>query len=196
MENKPIPSNDKKKPIIFLETSRLVFSKWSEDDLTNAMVLWGDSEVTKFISASGKFTKEDVENRLKNEIKQQEKYQVQYWPIFEKNSDEFVGVCGLRMHDAINNVYELGFHLKKDYWGQGYALEAARSVINYAFSDLDATELFAGHHPDNYSSQKLLRKLGFCYTGKEFYQPTKLFHPSYRLTKTIDRGEMFQIFSR
>lgn len=122
--------------------------------------------------------------RLKTEIDSQSQYGVQYWPVFDLSNGELIGCCGLRPHDE--NQYELGFHLCPDYWHQGYAGEAAKAVIDYAFNCLHADRLFAGHHPVNTSSQKVLYKLGFKYTGKEFYAPTGLDHPSYVLENPSD----------
>lgn len=53
------------------------------------------------------------------------------------------------------------------------------AVMEYNFTFLRAQKLFAGHHPDNRRSRKLLDKLGFVYVGDEFYAPTGLYHPSY-----------------
>jgi len=55
-------------------------------------------------------------------------------------------------------------------------------VIAYAFDVLDMNALFAGRNPGNAASWTLLEKLGFTYTHDEFYAPTGLRHPSYRLT--------------
>lgn len=78
------------------------------------------------------------------------------------------------------SIYELGFHLRSAYWGQGIAFKAATAVIHYAFDKLGASDIFVGRHPDNMGSEKVLNKLGFHYIGKEFYAPTGLMHPSYR----------------
>jgi len=94
-----------------------------------------------------------------------------------------VGCCGLRPYPPEPRVYELGLHLRRTYWGQGLAAEAARAVIEYAFARLDAAGLFAGHHPANDASRRVLIKLGFRYTHDEFYPPTSLNHPSYRLSE-------------
>ena len=81
------------------------------------------------------------------------------------------------------NIFEIGFHIRSDKWGQGYAAEAARAVMRYAFIDLEVGGLFAGRNPKNDASRHLLFKLGFRYTHDEFYEPTGLMHPSYLLTK-------------
>lgn len=166
----------------FMDTARLVFSNWSETDTTFAQELWGNPNVTRFISATGSFSEEEVNERLNLEISKQSKFNMQYWPVFQKSDGAFVGCCGLRIYDAEKKILELGFHICEPYWGKGFAKEAATKVISYAFSSLSANMLFAGHHPQNHTSKNLLLKLGFQYTHNELYPPTGLHHPSYRLT--------------
>lgn len=163
----------------FLKTKRIGFSQWREADLPLAKALWGDSAVTRFICASGTFRQQDIENRLKTELENDVQFGVQYWPIFTLDSHELIGCCGLRPHGE--KQYEIGFHLRPQFWGQGYAMEAAKAAIAYAFDVLQAESLFAGHNPHNVNSAKVLKKLGFSYVGNEFYAPTGLKHPSYIL---------------
>lgn len=99
--------------------------------------------------------------------------------FFELSSGDLIGCCGLRPYRG--GKYEIGFHLRPQFWGKGYATEAATAVIDYAFSVLKAEALFAGHNPNNVASSKVLLKLGFRYIGDEFYEPTGLYHPSYEL---------------
>lgn len=166
----------------FITTDRIGFSEWKKDDIKLAELLWGDPDVTRFICASGKFSANDITTRLEKEINNYAEYHVQYWPIFEIVSNELIGCCGLRPYNE--GKYEIGFHLRPKFWGQGYAMEAAKAVIDYAFSVLKAEGLFAGHNPNNIASSKVLRKLGFSYIGDEFYEPTGLYHPSYELKQS------------
>lgn len=163
----------------FLRTDRIGFSKWQQENIDLAELLWGDINVTRFICASGSFSLSDIKNRLKIEIENDAEYQVQYWPIFELKSDELIGCCGLRPYK--DNKYEIGFHLRPIFWKQGYAIEAANAVIDFAFTNLKLDGLVAGHNPNNIASKKVLAKLGFNYIGDEFYEPTGLYHPSYEL---------------
>ena len=165
----------------FLTTDRIGFSVWQPDDMNLAEALWGNPDVTKFICASGIFSKEDIANRLAQEVARQEEQRMQYWPIFDLASKALVGCCGLRPYQ--DGMYEIGFHLRPAFWRQGYAVEAAKAVIDYAFSVLHAEGLFAGHNPNNIASKKVLAKLGFQYIGDEFYPPTGLYHPSYMLKR-------------
>lgn len=165
----------------FLRTERIGFSMWRKADLDLAMLLWGQPEVTQFICANSIFTDEEIKKRLELEIKNEELYQVQYYPIFDLNNSNLIGCCGLRPYKSEVGVYEIGFHLRKEYWHQGLANEAAKAIINYAFLKLNAKALMAGHHPNNDGSKKLLFKLGFEYMKDSYYEPTGLNHPSYML---------------
>ena len=169
-------------PSYFLKTQRLGFRTWTTDDLQLAIGLWGDFEVTKFFDGRGPLSNRQVQHRLLHEIATQEAYGVQYWPIFLAEIGKHIGCAGLRPYDLTRKIFEIGLHIRSQYWRQGYAYEAARGVFVYAFYRLGVTELFAGHHPMNQASENLLIKLGFRYTHDEYYKPTGLQHPSYRLS--------------
>ena len=106
---------------------------------------------------------------------------MQYWPIFELSTGELIGCCGLRPYGEA--MYEIGFHLRPEFWRKGFAVEAANVAIDYAFRELHAEGLFAGHNPKNIASSKVLAKLNFQYVRDEFYAPTGLYHPSYELKR-------------
>lgn len=164
----------------FMCSERIGFSNWQQGDLPLAERLWGNPEVTRYICASGVFSVQDIRNRLELEMANGREYGVEYWPIFKLDHDEFMGCCGLRPHQG-EAKYEVGVHLLPEFWRQGYACEALRTVACYAFASLGAGRLFAGHNPHNVASKRLLAKVGFTYVGDEFYEPTGLYHPSYEL---------------
>lgn len=169
-------------PDYFMKSRRLGFRCWTANDMQIALELWGDERVTKLFSKEP-WTGDQIQDRLLREIEGQQRYAVQYWPIFELETSQAVGCAGLRPYAVEKKVYELGFHLRPQFWGCGYATESGATVIRYAFDILKAEALFAGHHPDNLSSSKVLLKLGFERAADEFYEPTGLFHPSYFLPR-------------
>jgi RimJ/RimL family protein N-acetyltransferase len=167
----------------FLHTERIGFSTWSENDMPDAMELWGDTDVAKFITAEGRMTEDQVRQRIAKEIETFSDHGIQYWPICLTETGRHIGCCGLRPYDPEKNILEMGIHLKKECWGRGLAQEACRAVMRYAFITLKADGIFAGHNPANTGSAGLLKKLNFRYTHNEFYQPTGLLHPSYLITR-------------
>ena len=133
---------------------------------------------------------------------------LQYWPVFSKvesrqsmddtlehqGTTSFIGCCGLRPYFGHRNqelerygipadclVYEIGVHLLPSQWGKGFASEALERVKHFALTQLEEPPyaLFAGHHPQNVASQRLLTKLSFRYSHDELYPATGLSHPSY-----------------
>ena len=76
----------------------------------------------------------------------------------------FLGSCGLHLKDG---RFELGYWLGKPFWGQGYATEAAKKLVSFAFHDLKATSLWAGWYHDNPASGRVLEKLGCRPDGVE-----------------------------
>lgn len=167
-----------------MTTERLEFRRWGADDLGRARALWGSPEVARLISAGGRFSEEEVAARLEAERASQAEAGLQYWPLFLRADGRFVGCCGLRPYRE--DLPELGFHLLAEFWGQGLAREAAEAVIAYAFGELGVAALFAGHHPENQASRRLLSRLGFVYTHDEPYPGTGLDHPSYQLSAAGD----------
>jgi len=165
----------------FLSTRRLGFSYWSADDSALAKSLWGDARVTAYIG--GPFSDHQADARLAQEIACQREHSVQYWPVFLIASGELAGCAGLRPYRPDKGICELGVHLRPEFWGKGLAEEACQAVIDFGFGVLSAAALFAGHHPGNHTSQRLLTKLGFEFTHEELYPPTGLQHPSYLLKR-------------
>ncbi len=163
----------------FLKTDRIGFSMWTKEDAALAFSLWGEGGVTRYLCATGRFSEQDVKKRLALEIENGTRFGIQYWPIFSMEDGTFLGCCGLRPHDIEKGIYELGFHLRQEHWGKGYASEAARAVIAYSFGTLQASNLIAGHHPQNNASQNVLLKLGFHRISDAYYPPTGLYHAAY-----------------
>lgn len=176
----------------FIKSERLGFSKWNDKKLPLAKKLWGDLKVSELIDSRGKLNDKQILDKLNCEIGNQEKFGVQYFPIFLLENNEFVGCCGLKPYDLENKIYEIGFHIIPKHWRKGIAKESAERIINYAFEELKVNEIFAGHHPNNNSSEKLLKKLGFEFIGEEFFEPTGSNHPSYKIKRNTTYNTVYK----
>jgi RimJ/RimL family protein N-acetyltransferase len=82
--------------------------------------------------------------------------------------DTILGGCGVGVLDGQGP--ELGYWLGVPFWGQGYATEAVRAVIDYAFTELDCAFLNAGARVTNPASRRVLEKCGFQWTGVGLYR--------------------------
>lgn len=73
-----------------------------------------------------------------------------------------IGVCSVEQREE---GVELGYWFGADYWGHGFATEAARAVIDHAFADLGHQVLQSGARVSNPASRRVLEKCGFQWTG-------------------------------
>jgi RimJ/RimL family protein N-acetyltransferase len=80
---------------------------------------------------------------------------------------ELIGVCGVAMRE---DKAEIGFWLGVPFWGAGYATEATRAAIDYAFNDLGHQALAAGARVSNPVARRVLEKCGFQWSGVGLYR--------------------------
>ena len=180
----------------FLTTARLGFRHWREDDLPLALSLWRDETVAAM--SGGPFTDEQIAARLKREMAMLRDQGIQYWPVFLLETGEFAGCAGLRPMELMADhpflveragiagaarVFELGYHLCPQMRGRGLATEAVLAVIERGFGVHGADALFAGHHPANDASRRVLLKVGFEYVRDEVYPPTGWVEPTYLMRR-------------
>jgi RimJ/RimL family protein N-acetyltransferase len=85
-----------------------------------------------------------------------------------ENNHTPIGVVGVdwRAPDAP----ELGYWLGVEYWGQGFATEAARAVIDFTFEEFELEHLISGARVANPSSRNILEKCGFQWSGVELHR--------------------------
>ncbi len=79
-----------------------------------------------------------------------------------------IGACGVGLLEG--PLPELGYWLGTEFWGKGYATEAVRAVIDYAFEELQHDGLQAGARVTNPTSRRVLEKCGFQWTGVGLYR--------------------------
>ena len=83
--------------------------------------------------------------------------------MITRPDDTIIGNCGIAKLDGVHP--EIGYWLGVPYWGQGYATEAARALIDHAFGELGHQTLQAGARVSNPASRRVLEKCGFQWTG-------------------------------
>jgi RimJ/RimL family protein N-acetyltransferase len=79
-----------------------------------------------------------------------------------------IGVVGIDWREP--DAPELGYWLGVEYWGQGFATEAARAVIDFTFEECDAEQLVSGARVANPTSRNILEKCGFQWSGVELHR--------------------------
>jgi RimJ/RimL family protein N-acetyltransferase len=79
--------------------------------------------------------------------------------------EDIVGWAGTFLHDSRARVADVGYYVLPEYWGNGYASEATRLLVTFAFEELNARRIEASVQADNPGSRRVLEKLGFQQEG-------------------------------
>ncbi len=96
------------------------------------------------------------------------------WAVEEIAHGSFIGFVGLHTPKAeipSAPCIEVGWRLAKEYWGKGYANEAASAVLYVAFDQIQCTEVFAFTALANHRSERLMQRLHMLDTGQNFEHP-------------------------
>lgn len=144
-----------------LNTERLLLRKVLPSDSSHILILRSNPLINKYLDRALSKNEADaitfidkVNANIANDV-------ALYWAIALMQSNTLVGTICLFGFDHDKGCCELGYELLTDYQGQGFMLEAARAVIDYAFESLGMQYILACPHVENANSIKLLSKLQF-----------------------------------
>ena len=131
---------------IFLETERLVLRRFTEDDVDDLVELDSDPDVMHFINGGRPTPRREIESDVLPMFLDYYERFVGYgfWAAMEKSSGRFVGWFHFRPAtvDRPDEV-ELGYRLRKSFWGKGYATEGSRALIDKGFAELGVQRVVA-----------------------------------------------------
>lgn len=83
------------------------------------------------------------------------------WGVVLRETGELIGDCGITIQNLEDDrVIEVGYHLAQDHWHRGYATEAARACVDWAFATLDVDEVYAKVRDTNIASMNVAIRLG------------------------------------
>lgn len=148
-----------------LETARLIIREMVRADFDDLSSILQDEETMK--AYEGAFSDEEVLAWLENNFDRYKKEGFGLMAVVEKKSNRMIGQCGLTFQNY-NSVLvpEIGYLLNREYWHQGYAIEAARSIKEYAFNVLGLDEVFSIIRDTNEASKKLAIRNGMVKVGE------------------------------
>jgi RimJ/RimL family protein N-acetyltransferase len=144
-----------------LETDRLILRQWRQSDLDAFWRMGQDREVMEFLlPLANRAASDAVADKLKSHI---EEHGFGFWALQEKVGAPFIGFTGiLRVGDDLPfaPAVEVGWRLARAHWGKGYASEAARAALAFAFNDMKLDEVVALTVPANRRSQAVMTRIG------------------------------------
>jgi ribosomal-protein-alanine N-acetyltransferase len=145
-----------------LNTERLILREFRETDVSAVQAYAGDAEVTRYTSF-GPNTPEVTAAVLASWSCERERLPRLEWPlaIVRRDDGVLIGGTGLATVNWTAGEAAFGYVLRRSAWGKGYATEAGRAVLDWAFNELALRRLVAHCEEINAASVSVLRKLGF-----------------------------------
>jgi len=142
-----------------LTTDRLTLRGWRDDDLDAYAEITADPEVMHFMG--GPLDRADTWRQMAFIAGHWELRGYGLWVV--EREGELIGRIGLLNPEGWPGL-EVGWLLGRQAWGHGYATEAARAAVEYAWRELDVQQLISLIAPDNTASAAVAGRLGMCAT--------------------------------
>ena len=162
--------------ISILQTKRLVLRQWQPSDDAIFAEMNADPKVMQYFpKLLSKKTSDIIAHKCQQLVKDNG---WGFWAVSLKdaaeNNSPFIGMVGLnKIHADMPFApgVEIGWRLHQDYWGQGYATEAARAALRFAFTELALDDVVAFTAVINEHSQLIMQRIGMSDTHEDFYHP-------------------------
>ena len=148
-----------------IETARLGLREFEDGDADALMSILGNPEV--MYAWEHGFSEGEVQEWIKKNKKRYEQDGFSYFAAIHKTTGSIIGVIGPLMEDIDGTrLPGVAYIVGKEYWGQGYAPEAAAACIRYLFTRLGVEKVVASIRPDNAASLRVADKLGMQLEGR------------------------------
>ena len=151
----------------FAETERLVLRELLLSDAEGMFELDRDKEVHRYLGNKPIKTIQQSIDIITFVQKQYIDNGIGRWAVIEKETNEFIGWSGLKLvQEKINNhvnYYDIGYRLRRKFWGKGIATETSIIARDYGFQQLKLKEIYGTADSQNIASKIVLQKIGLKY---------------------------------
>jgi len=148
-----------------IETENLQLRNYAAEDLDELFAILSDPVTMSFWPSP--LTRDEAAAWIARSIESFQEHGFGRYALTLKHDKKIIGDCGiLRVEKAGEMVNDLGYIIHHPYWRKGYAAEAARAVIDDAFSRLDIDVIHANMPHDHVSSRKTAERIGMKRVGE------------------------------
>ena len=152
-----------------LQTARLLLRPFTRADFDALTPIYGDPDVMRYMRTGNPAPRERVAFIIDYYIRYWQEHPFGLWCV--DLDGEPIGFTGLSVPWFRDGV-EVGWRLRSEHWGHGYAPEAATECLRYAFQDLALDEVISFTAPTNTKSQRVMQKIGLVRDdGGDFEHP-------------------------
>jgi len=167
--------------MMIINTQRLLLKTPEHENLDTIASIWGDIEGGKHLPDPCYKSGAEIATILNDDPD----YPVYYFATFLIGFDEVIGTCSVGVENAVENEYSIGYTIKKDYWGNGYAVEMIHALIDFA-RERGIKSITSPVAQENKASNRVMEKCGFRIARESSFKKsgTDIVYPAfiYRLT--------------
>jgi RimJ/RimL family protein N-acetyltransferase len=142
-----------------LETERLILRLFCEADLDVYSEMCADPEVMRYIGLGQPLSRDEAWRSMATILGHWQLRGFGLWAVESKATQTIIGRVGCWQPEGWPD-FEIGWMLRRAYWGQGFALEAAQASVRYAFEELGRSHLISLIDPHNPRSIAVAKRLG------------------------------------
>lgn len=150
--------------MISLSTDRLILRMFRDDDIDEYAAICDDAEVMRFIGDGKRLSRPESWRNMAMILGHWQLRGYGIWAVEERQSGRLVGRVGFFNPDGWPG-FELGWLLGRDHWGRGFATEAGRAALDFAFNVLRRDRVISLIHPGNQPSIRVAQRLGERFDG-------------------------------
>lgn len=154
-------------PEPLFETSRLICRKWTKRDLEAIQAVYSDADAMRFVGDGKPLTSQQCRQWLNITLNNYQTRGYGMYALDLKEQNLTVGFAGF-VHPDNQNLPELKYAFKREYWGLGLATEVARVLVEYGQTNLGIDKIIATVDVDHQVSQRILVTVGFRQVAERF----------------------------
>ena len=144
---------------VIVETDRLFLREMNKDDFDALYQVLADSEIMKHYPYI--FDEKKVREWIERNMNRYKENGFGLWAVCLKKSGEMIGDCGLTLQNIAGEMLpEIGYHIRRDRQHNGYAKEAAKAVMDWAFKNTDYPALYSYCKYTNEASIRTAEAIG------------------------------------
>lgn len=145
-----------------LQTPRLILREFTPGDIDPVAKVLGDPDAMLYYPEP--YDRAGVEQWITRNILRYRNDGVGLWAMELIATRELIGDCGIvRQQVDGDELYEIGYHVRRDHWRHGYATEAASACRDWAFAHLQTDRLVSVIRPENIPSRRVAERIGMSF---------------------------------
>lgn len=175
-----------------LRTKRLLLREWKDEDIEPLARMNDDPKVVRYLARLA--DRNAIEVWINTQREHFKKHGYGLWALQRSDVSGCIGFCGLvnvPYQAHFTPAVEIAWRLYPDWWGRGYATEAAVAALAFGFQNLKLNQIVANAAADNVASRRLMERIGMSHDPKDDFD-----HPFKAVDDPLRRQVLYRLMDQ